>query len=227
MAKQYNSSSINLYNNTTVPVESMVDETEILRQKKQIERLTLAIAKKTEEQMELDIIKEASKRVTQIVPDKFTMLDPSCQIRGRPIYSIGAIPVIDKEMEIRSMLDQSKLAKYAPNLMYKLYNFWHFGPYDTLYFWTVDMMPGDGKWRILALSKPPRKTSRCVKRAWGSKEYIIEPAHQMSVDDMFTNKLEVVKGKAAIILTCTYLGPVPLDLYVSLQKQKGFESYVK
>ena len=72
-------------------------QAEVKRLKKQVDRLTFDKAKRTEEEMEKEIVKEASKNLKAIIPEEFTMLDRNNQIRGRAMYAIGGVPCNSKD----------------------------------------------------------------------------------------------------------------------------------
>ena len=110
--------------------------------------------------------------------------------------------------------------------MMKYLNWKHFGSNETLFYWTADLFPIDGKWRILATSKPAQSTGRSVKKPWGALEYMIQPAAQDTIDKILTNKYEVTKGRAAIILTAVFNGPVRIEDYMTVQRAKGWSSNI-
>ena len=203
-------------------------QAEVKRLKKQVDRLTFDKAKRTEEEMEKEIVKEASKNLKAIIPEEFTMLDRHNQIRGRAMYAIGGVPAIQKTDVLELLLEESSFAKisFLRGTMEKYLNWKHFGDHDTLFYWSTELF-SDGKWRIIGTTKPAKYTGHSMKKPWGTLEYLTEPMSREKIDEMLTNKWEVTKARAAIIVSATFLGPVELKDYLIVQRSRGWSSNIE
>lgn len=186
-------------------------QSQLAKEKREKERYMTANARMQEKQLEEDIRREAAKSIQAIIPEEFSMVEPKNQWRGRPVYMLDGVPVLDIEAELQSMVEKKR---FLQSFYAKWYRFKHFG-YSTLFFWTAEPM-SDGKWHIIVTSKPAKYTDKKVKQRWGSKEYLIEPAAQGKIESLISNSYAVRKSQAALMLTCTFLGPVALEDYAKL-----------
>ena len=206
----------------TIPLEQRLAQAEAESQKlqKEVERLTLTIAKMKKEKMEQEIKKMAEEKLTAMLPEKLYLFDPENQLVGRPVYTIGGIPCIDKSEELNRMVERHPLGKISPTLARSLLDKLYFKG-DTLYFYTAALLP-NGRWAITATSKPPKKTGRYAKLPRTAKQYILLTSQQQNIDDLITNKWEVTHGKAAIILSATFLGPIPIEEFANHYQAVGW-----
>jgi len=202
-------------------------ETELKRLAKENERLTLALADYERKELRKDIERTAEAKIKAMLPEKLWLLDPENQPTGRPIYYVGAVPVIEKSAEIERLIDMNPmfrfLAKLMPEATRRLVDSLYFKG-DTLYFYTAQLLP-DGNWAITALSKPPKKTGSHFKIPLMAKPYILLTAKQQTLDQMIANRWEVTNAKAAMILAATILGPFPLELYGKFKTATGWEKF--
>jgi len=198
-------------------------KSEAERFRKENERLSLALARYKREAMEQEIKRLAPQKIQALVPDELMLLDPSNNPAGRPIYQLGAVPVINKEEELQRLTERSLLSKILPNwLAKKLIDFIAFKG-DTLYFYTAQLLPS-GKWSIVATSKPPKRRGNRVKPSMFSRAYLLLTSQQPKLDDLIVNKWEVTRAKAAIILSSTFLGPFPAEQLGKIYSQTGWFS---
>lgn len=203
---------------SAIPTEQSLAETrtDVTRLNKQVERLTKALAVHERNEMRQALVKMADEQVLEMLPEKYHLMNPDDQQIGRPIYLIGGIPVFNKHQELQSMVDKTFLGKYFPQLATKLYNWWHFGAYNTLFFYAAQFLP-NGKWAIIGTSKPAVKSGKHMKLPRGAKPYVLLTTQQQTLDELFTNKYEMTKAHAAIILSATILGPLSLKEYTEHQ----------
>ena len=122
-----------------VKLTQIKSEAEKLR--KENERLSLALSLYKKEAMEQEIKRLAQQKLQALIPDELMLLDPLNNPAGRPIYQIGAVPVINKEEELQRLTEQHPLSKILPDkLIKKLLDFIMFRG-DTLYFYTAQLLP--------------------------------------------------------------------------------------
>ena len=198
-------------------------KSEAERLRKENERLSLALSLYKKETMEQEIKRLAQQKLQALIPDELMLLDPLNNPAGRPIYQIGAVPVINKNEELQRLAEQSRLSKLLPDwLAKKLIDFIMFRG-DTLYFYTAQLLP-NGKWAIIATSKPPKKRGNRVKPSAFSRTYLLLTSQQPKLDDLIVNKWEVTHAKAAILLSSTFLGPFPAEQLGRIYSQTGWLS---
>jgi hypothetical protein len=197
------------FNSSSNEASNEVHQANEQKLQRQVENLTKVIAKNKSKQALEDIRDMAEQRITNFIPEKMPMLDPDNSLIGRPIYYAGSIPIFNKRQEISTMLRDSKMAKILPGLAEKLVCWRYFGPYDTLFFYATTYMP-DGRWAIVASTKPAKLSDKYFKLPSNVKTYILYNAKQESLDRLILNRWEVTKAKAAIQLAATFLGPLPM-----------------
>jgi len=204
-----------------IKLTQVKSEAEKLR--KENERLSLALSLYKKEAMEKEIKRLARQKLQALIPDELMLLDPSNNPAGRPIYQIGAVPVINKDEELQRLAEQSRLSKLLPDwLTKKLIDFVMFRG-DTLYFYTAQLLP-NSKWAIIATSKPPKKRGGKVKPSIFSQTYILLTSQQPKLDDLIINKWEVTRAKAAILISSTFLGPFPAEQLGRIYSRTGWFS---
>ena len=198
-------------------------ESEAEKLRKENERLSLALSLYKKEAMEKEIKRLARQKIQALIPDELMLLDPSNNPAGRPIYQIGAVPVINKDEELQRLAEQSFLSKLLPDwLTKKLIDFVMFRG-DTLYFYTAQLLP-NSKWAIIATSKPPKKRGGRIKPSLFSRTYILLTSQQPKLDDLIVNKWEVTRAKAAILISSTFLGPFPAEQLGRIYSRAGWFS---
>jgi len=198
-------------------------KSEAERLKKENERLSLALSLYKKETMEQEIKRLAQQKLQALIPDELMLLDPLNNPAGRPIYQIGAVPVINKEEELQRLTEQHPLSKVLPDkLIKKLLDFIMFRG-DTLYFYTAELLP-NGKWAIVATSKPPKKKGNRIKPSLFSRPYLLFTSQQPKLDDLIVNKWEVTRAKAAILLSSSFMGPFPAEQLGKIYSQIGWFS---
>jgi len=204
-----------------VKLTQIKSEAEKLR--KENERLSLALSLYKKEAMEQEIKRLAQQKLQALIPDELMLLDPLNNPAGRPIYQIGAVPVINKEEELQRLTEQHPLSKILPDkLIKKLLDFIMFRG-DTLYFYTAELLP-NGKWAIVATSKPPKKKGNRIKPSLFSRPYLLFTSQQPKLDDLIVNKWEVTRAKAAILLSSSFMGPFPAEQLGKIYSQIGWFS---
>jgi len=189
----------------------------------EIERLQNALYEKKVLDIKSEIEKMAEDKINTLLPDKLPMMDSDNSLVGRPIFFQGGIPVFDKRKEITQVLSQKPISKIFPYFAEKYYNWLYFGAYDTLFFFTTTYLP-NGKWAIVATSKPARKTGKHFKLPFNVKTFVLIPSQQSTIDALIANKWEVTQAKASIILNATFLGAIPTDLLSKHFKNVGWEN---
>ncbi|MFA7101294.1 MAG: hypothetical protein WC196_06145 [Bacilli bacterium] len=200
-----------------------ISTAESQKQSVEIERLQKALFKKEEDEIFTEIEKMADEKINTLLPDKLPMLDPDNNLVGRPLFFMGGIPVHDKNQELSQLLKDNTLAKIFPYLAEKYYNWLYFGAYNTLFFYTTTYLP-NGKWAIVATSKPARKTGKHFKLPFNVKTFVLIPTQQSTIDSLIANKWEVTQAKASIMLSSTFLGAIPSELLSKHFKQVGWEN---
>jgi len=198
------------FTKATEEEQRTVTKSQLQRLKKENERYASTINTMKRQKMEQDIIGMAEGKIVNMLPDKVFNFDPDNQLIGRPIFFTGSIPVYDKRQELNKMMQQSTLAKIMPSIAQKIFNWRHFGQYDTLFYYNTLFLP-NGKWAITATTKPAKKAGKHMKIPAGAKTFVLLSAQQTTIDQTITNKWEVAKAHAAITLNATFLGPLPIE----------------
>jgi len=191
-------------------------ESEAKRIRKEYERVTLTLAKLKRELIKKELKEQLEKEFQAAVPKKYVLLDKDADIIGRPVYYLGGTPCIDIDHEVKVILERHPWLKtfgFLKALVRRLYFEGH-----TLYYWGTRML-SNGKWAVILVSKRPRLS--LFDSTWTlkpfTKRYILLTSQQSKIDHLIANKWEVVKTKAAIHLSATFLGPFPLDKWLEIE----------
>jgi len=193
---------------TPVPTEQrlVTAEAEVKKLQDKVGKLELTIARMKREQMIQHIISKAEKRVTPILETQISIFHEA-DVVGRPVYYVGGVPTVNIGEEVEQIARKFKV--FPRRLIRRLY----FGDGHTLYWWNTRLMP-DGRWVIVAISKPPKIKHGKISLPRFVKKYVIFPSAQKKVDDMILNRYEVVTQGAAIQLAATVLGPFPVEKWL-------------
>jgi len=165
------------------------------------------------EKIRSDIIRDTEGIVTEALPTEQHLVSGNGLV-GRPVYYLGGVPVIDIEKEAQRISSEKRLSVSMVKRLY--FNGGH--PGQTLYFYGVTML-SNGKWAVYALSKPPKLEIPRVgsvpkfRLPFLTETYVLTTAAQDGLDNVFVNKLETLQQGAAVILSSTVHGPVPLSVY--------------
>jgi len=197
-------------------------ETDLERLRREKERLELTLAKIKARRIEEEIVKRARERLRLMIPKRQLLLDPRRDVVGRPLYYLGASPTINIDEEVERLIEARRLPPIMPrSLVHKLLRWLYFGSSHTLHWWDVRLLP-DGKWAVLAVSKPPWKRGRHLRLKPFTKSYVLLTSAQDRIDDIILNRWEVITTGAAVELSATFLGPFPVEEWLEIQKATGW-----
>jgi len=199
------------------PEQRVVEaESEAKRLRKEYERVTLALAEIKRKQIQKELKDQLEKELKVAIPKKYILLDKDADMIGRPVYYLGGTPCIDIDHEVNLILERHPWMKPFRSIIRHLCFDGH-----TLYYWGVRLL-SNGKWAVVLVSKKPRLGLTGSGETWTlkpfTKKYVLLTSQQSNIDHLIANKWEVVKTKAAIHLSATFLGPFPLDKWLELEQ---------
>ncbi len=200
---------------TVIPPRSGIIETTARQLSLEHEnaRLRRTLAQMKAEKIEKEIEREAKRRIEQLVPAEQRLISRN-EIVGRPIYLLGGTPPLDIEAEVDRLTEESRIPlpeTVKRRLLRRLY----FGSHHTIHFWGARMLP-NGRWAIVASSKPPKVKRGKFKLPRLTKTYLLPTSEQHTLDDLFLNRWEATHAGAALELAATFLGPLPLEKWVEI-----------
>jgi len=201
------------------PPEQRLAEAEarLRRAEAEVKRLRMALSKAKYREVERRVRAEAED-LQPILHEKMAAVDPERSIIGRPIYYTGGVPVVDYETVSERLAERYRWLTLilGRNLACRLLR-WFFTKGHTLYWWGVTLLP-DGKWGILATSKPPKLRRGLYKIPPLTLRFILRNPAAESLDELILNKASVAFLKAAVVLQATVLGPYPVEEFAEFER---------